>query len=531
MLKQKNKEGCNIFRKIEKDKIGKQILSLLLGMGLFFMVASVIFNKPIESLDELWNYNFARNMADGLVPYLDFNMLQMPLLPMIGALFLRLVTNEMIVLRLLGSILATGILWQFCKVLEKLEINKYLSILFTLGLFWLMQDYFCWDYNFAILFLVLTILRWELSDSLQEKKWKRELGIGILAGLCITFKQSTGMLIAVAVVGYKILEIHNKGELKQCCKTAGIRIVGVCIPVIVILGYILVKGAFTSFIDYAFLGIKTFSNSIPYSSLWEQSERVIKVLSILVPIGLLGLLINYLVYRIRNKLKESLLTAEKKFLTLFAYGIASFFVAFPISDKIHFLIGAVVGLIGIIYQIFRILQKGGSFLETKTEKYLKIEKFLSDFIQCASCLMLVFFLYKGIGGMTDYGKIAGDYQEFNHYRGIPISEGLASRIENVNTWIQKQEQEVYILDAEASLYHIPLNQYQKDYDMFLKGNLGGKGEQGQIEKLAKEENVLVLIRKEEISRNWQNPEEVRKYIINHYEKVGSIAIFDIYEIK
>lgn len=29
-------------------------------------------------------------------------------------------------------------------------------------------------------------------------------------------------------------------------------------------------------------------------------------------------------------------------------------------------------------------------------------------------------------------------------------------------------------------------------------------------------------------RNWQTPEDVRKYIINNWNKIGEIGIFDIY---
>ena len=76
---------------------------------------------------------------------------------------------------------------------------------------------------------------------------------------------------------------------------------------------------------------------------------------------------------------------------------------------------------------------------------------------------------------------------------------------------------------------IPLDKYNKNYDMFLKGNLGTKGEIGQIENLEKEENIVVLILNDNYSRNWQNPEKVRKYIINNWNKKGEIGKFDIYE--
>ena len=88
---------------------------------------------------------------------------------------------------------------------------------------------------------------------------------------------------------------------------------------------------------------------------------------------------------------------------------------------------------------------------------------------------------------------------------------------------------VYILDASACIYMIPIDIYNKDYDMFNKGNLGAKGEKGQIENLENEENIIVLIKNEKYARNWQNPEKVRKYIIENWSKKGEINKFDIYE--
>ena len=77
---------------------------------------------------------------------------------------------------------------------------------------------------------------------------------------------------------------------------------------------------------------------------------------------------------------------------------------------------------------------------------------------------------------------------------------------------------------------IPLDRYNKDFDMFLKGNLGSKGEQGQIDKI-KNMNVhaKILIKNENYARNWQNPNEVTNYIKNNLNKIGQIEYFDIYE--
>ena len=109
-----------------------------------------------------------------------------------------------------------------------------------------------------------------------------------------------------------------------------------------------------------------------------------------------------------------------------------------------------------------------------------------------------------------------------------ISEKLENRIRNVESYIENSKEKVYILDSDAALYNIPIDTYNKDFDMFNKGNLGGKGEQGQIEKIQNMSNIKILIRKDGLSRNWQTPEEVRKYIKENLEKQESIEIFDVY---
>ena len=124
-------------------------------------------------------------------------------------------------------------------------------------------------------------------------------------------------------------------------------------------------------------------------------------------------------------------------------------------------------------------------------------------------------------------------QNIEHYKNIQISEGLAERIEIIDKYIIEKEQEdkkVYILDAEAAVYMIPINNYNKDYDMFLKGNIGKDGEQGQIEKIKnKNENELYMIRKSELRTNWQTPIDVINYIRENLERVGEISIYEIYK--
>ena len=78
-MKENRKEGIR--------KIGKNGLIFLI---LLIIIAPIILTKEIGDLDELWNYNFARNVFDGLIPYRDFNMVQTPMLPIIASIGLKI---------------------------------------------------------------------------------------------------------------------------------------------------------------------------------------------------------------------------------------------------------------------------------------------------------------------------------------------------------------------------------------------------------------------------------------------------------
>ena len=56
-----------------------------IGYILFLLIAflGIVLPRNLQNLDEIWNFNFARNIANGLLPYKDFNMLQTPLLSFI----------------------------------------------------------------------------------------------------------------------------------------------------------------------------------------------------------------------------------------------------------------------------------------------------------------------------------------------------------------------------------------------------------------------------------------------------------------
>lgn len=73
------------------------------------VILSVLFTKRLGSSgDELWNYNFARNILHGRMPYRDFNMLQTPASAYLSAFFLLLLGDGLLQFRFIG--LCLGVL-------------------------------------------------------------------------------------------------------------------------------------------------------------------------------------------------------------------------------------------------------------------------------------------------------------------------------------------------------------------------------------------------------------------------------------
>lgn len=495
--------------------------NILICIFIFITILSIIIVKPLNDLDEIWNYNTARAVSEGLIPYKDISMITTPLLPIITALFLKIIANELIISRILAAILWTGIIYTTYKILKQLikEENICLILASLIGI--LLRDIYCIDYNITVLFIALIILYQEIKNiSVQNKK--NDILVGILAGLAICTKHSIGAILAFIVVIYKLLFVENKEQFKQYIKIAITRIIGILIPVIILFAYLVITGALQKFINYAILGIKTFSNNIPYISLFYSSKIEIKILSIAVPITIMIIAIALVITKIRKKENKN----TSILLTLLIYSLSIIIVMYPISDEIHFLIGSLISIIGLIYIIYMTSKK--IYDKIKWKNKYKIYKIITLLIW-----LIIFSVIsaKSIDNIYKFIKVEKNTQ-IEHYKNIEIQEHLRQRLTNLNEYItekEKQGKKVYILDAEAAIYMIPLDKYNKDYDMFLKGNIGKDGEQGQIQKIKKSESdVIYLIRKENIRANWQTPTQVVQHIRENLNKIEEIEIYEAY---
>ena len=158
--------------------------NLLIYIGLILLVSGRILIREFNNLNEIWGFNFSRCIAEGLLPYKDFSMILTPCLPMISGIFLKIFGTELIVSRFLECFEVATILFTTYKILEKLNINKSISLLSTIGIYLLYSDIITLDYNWAVLLITLLTVYFEIKFANREYSFKRNFILGILVRIC-----------------------------------------------------------------------------------------------------------------------------------------------------------------------------------------------------------------------------------------------------------------------------------------------------------------------------------------------------------
>ena len=73
---------------------------------LLMFFSLLIFSRPLDCLDEIWNFSNGLNISNGLVPYKEFNMVATPFSGFVTAVFLFIFGKNLTSMRLLTVILS-----------------------------------------------------------------------------------------------------------------------------------------------------------------------------------------------------------------------------------------------------------------------------------------------------------------------------------------------------------------------------------------------------------------------------------------
>ena len=438
---------------VEKQDIRKNIAVYVS----FLVLAAVLgFFRPIGNVDELWNFTFGNNIAMGLVPYRDFNLLQTPLFAMIHGLFLAVFGRELLVTRMLGALLFSGICFLLYRFSGKMGAEGALCC--VLPLFFLV----CYDYNVfyeyscTILFVQLICMYvdcgafWKKADSGGWFTVRTQILCGIASGIGIMCKQTFGGFVALASwLSVLIVCRYYRTGLSNTLKLLFFRLLGSSLPCFLVLFYLLGTGSFDDLLDMCVRGISTFSSSLMmWEYMAEKTEYLLTGIGFLLAVAA-GIL--YTVYYRRQK---------KGWIggIVLTYSVLGCINLYPLCNTYH-----------ILTCLFPFLVLAVPYLARMGKnRWLR--------------LLCILAMLVGVGYIvfwTPYKTVKSSevMTDVEHFQGIFMDKDEVSDYHIVLDETRDRKEngfDVYLLDNQAVQYLIPVDTYHKYLDMFLVGNLGTK---------------------------------------------------------
>ena len=466
--------------------IPEPLIYLLIGIFSLLLLL-----KEFGSGDELWNFAFALNVSNGMLPYRDFNIVQTPLSIVFPAALMAVFGRNMMIFRLAGVACMAGSMCLTYSIIRKSGHSVFFSFLTCILSFALQVICFVYDYNYLTVLVLLAVVRLEQGTRLKEHT--KELVSGFLLGICILLKQNTGLFILLANAVISVLKAVLCGKKKLICF---LRITVSAVPGLIFLGYLLLTGTLPDFMEYAVYGIRTFSHRFTPVDFIRTTPFQTPFLLFL-PIAFI-----VIVFRIGKR------TGKETAITCIALAVSELALLYPLFDMIH--------LVCVLF-----------FLTPLFAAAIKPKEYSRQSMTACLVISGIVFLVSAYYMLPNSGNRS--FSDLAHFKGTPIRTTLNDSIKEADKYIIEKENEGYhvrIAHDSAAAYMIPLDQYEKNWSMLLVGNIGN----ASVEDLLESDGpCLYLVFKERAELGEQNHFELIDYISENYRKVDEIESFFVYE--
>jgi 4-amino-4-deoxy-L-arabinose transferase and related glycosyltransferases of PMT family len=493
---------------------------VLIPVSLFLLTIIVPrYLNFVPDAGEIWNYQYARRILYGQIPYKDFAMLQTPFSAQMNALFLYIFSDQLIVVKIIGGLIGVinGLITFL--IFKKLGKNDLYSVAYTLififPFFIYSQNTYSW---YAVLFLTLALYLEMVR--FKSKGIILELSIGICLGLCAISKQNIGFFGFVASCLFLIIlaAILNKEETGRFLplqkkssgyfwKCISLKILGCLIPILAETAYLWEKGGLLVFVHNMLAVTTQFaqSSSISYIAMLSGGDLYDTLLAIVVPIFILTPLVM--------SAFPSVSPAKKKMLLVSGlYAAANYSMMFPIADSIHITLAMPLSIVAIASCSF------------DTNPIVPGRKTLSPYY--IVFIIAAFWLLISTDNVLRFN--IGSYHYFKHYEYIKMTDNSITSIQKVDEFILREEQDgkkVYFFNYQSDYYLIPLDQFSYRYDTVTNGS---PAEQEMIQMLASSQNIVVIIRGEHIPPMRIETRAIEDYVRATMTYVGTVNYFDVY---
>lgn len=484
-------------------KIKSNILISLFFIVVFTLIALITFSQEFSFYDENWCFQNIYKMYNNGVIYNDNNVIDTPIFFVVGNILFHILNANLFTFRIYNVLIFFLQYLLIYLIFRKLGSNKVLSSLYLV--IWIIFDekISCGaNYNILAISFVLLGILWYISN--YEKK-NYHFMQGIIIFLTFFTKQTIGVYYAFGIILFELLDTgFNKTFFKnQFSKLATF------LPFLLFsLLFMFFRGNLINFINLCFGSIFEFgsSNIAFYLSNWPS----IAFISISITFSFFVLI---KIKNIQNEIKRNI-----KFLLCIAIGLL--FNMFPLANTYHINMSLTFYVLLFVYILDALFIR--EIFTTKSQNYTLV---LISFI-----ILYLLFIKLGYNYFSDtiYMK---QFDKNHPFFNAPIAQEHLDKINTITQYItikQNHGTKVLVLSYEAGSYMIPAGINNNEFDMLLSGNMGYHGTQKTIEKISNMKDTEFLILSNEEDCFWQEPVQIREYIINNFKKTKDFLNYSIY---
>ena len=487
-----------------KNKSNILVNSLIIGVCAILLFA-FIYLVLVTSNDELWNFQNIYKMINGYKIYNDSNVIITPIFFYLGAIFLEVFSAKFVVFRIYNIISVIILFVISYKIMKKLDLSKNLIAVYLSLLFLLMFQSIVAGANYNTLGCIFILLGIYLYITKKSTNFKQ----GLLIFLVFFTKQNTGIFYALSVIIYELFEnkLSKKYILDQLKK-----FIFFLMPSSLVLLFMHFNGNLEGFINYCFGGLFEFGGS----NLVFTAAPFYYAL----PLSSIGIYIFTILKKdtIFKTFKDNFWYTLK---LLFIFALVNTFTVYPIFNSSHFIYTFPYHLIFIFYYLDTLILKE-IFDEDKYYIYGKI--FALTILVLLLGRTLLYFFY-------DYDLISKYRNRNTPFDNLYSYTDTMIKTNDLKEYILEQEKQgitVLICSHDAAFPMIELKKSNGMYDLLFNGNLGYKGKDKVYSDIDNLKNTEFLVVTNEEDIFVQEPQEIRKYIMDNLELKGQIHNYSIY---
>lgn len=434
-------------------------------------------------MDEIWCYSFSKRIAEGYIPYKDYNMIQTPLFFFIGSLF----SKSLILFRIYGALISSATVFLTFYICRKNNVDKQLSIILTLVNSVLILIVPFANYNIMLL-LALMVLYLVANRFFENKDKSSSFLFGFSLSVALLIKQNVP---AVLIVIFTCILLVFLFKNVITFSVFIYYVLGGFIPIFIFTSQAAVNGSLSSFINYTYWGMGSFSENY----MVQDGSKLLIFYSVMITI-----LIVMQSFKSQN--------GDRLNFTAFVISLSSYMLIYPIIDVYHSMLLLIINV-------------------TLSSILFKNINFKLHFIKPVFIIILIVLC--GIKAFSTIATTKNGFVRSNisPYVNILLNKNVEKNVSEVSRFIEDQEilgSDVAIIDGSAYLYNIPSNDYNGILDMISLGNMG---------TYSNDDIILLINGKDIILTNevyrWHDIQEVREYVFRNYIQEGTIGDMKIYK--